>query len=653
MSGPSDRDLGMVRKITRRDLLDGALLTAGALSAAALGARAQTEAAYHPPALTGLRGQTDESFAVMHALRDGNLWDRAGSPQTTGETYDLVVVGGGISGLAAAFLYRQQAGTKARVLILENNDDFGGHARRNEFTARNGRKIVGYGGSQSLQTPSYFSPAVKQLLRDIAIDTDKFKSYYDQDWANRHKLRPAVLFTREAFGIDRLVRLTEIAAEWVPKTPFNDRAKRDLIELIDQPRDYLPGKSRAEKFDILSRTTYAQFLTDICSYDPQLVTYFQNSTEGYFGIGIDAITALDAWGDWEPGFDGMDLGNEPYRTMSASARRYLTDPDPYIFHFPDGNAGVARSLVRAMIPAALPGHGMASQVTTAADYGKLDVEGGPVRLRLNASVVKVTHDGAPGSAKSVTVTYMENGTLKTVAAGHVVLACWHRVIPYLTKELALDQIEALNDQQKVPLILANVLIRNWEALAKLGIRGFKSPSSFWHGAALDFPVSIGRYKFPATPRDPALLSLVKVPLGAKGSSPREQSRAGRRALIGLSFENMEREIRDMLGRALSEGGFDPAHDIEAITINRWAHGYAREYMRPWDAFWPDGKLPIETARKPWGRIAVANADSGAYAYANCAIDQAACAVRDLLGHSPHLPAYADFPGPPRGMVGLK
>ncbi|TMJ33809.1 MAG: NAD(P)/FAD-dependent oxidoreductase, partial [Alphaproteobacteria bacterium] len=229
----------------------------------------------------------------------------------------------------------------------------------------------------------------------------------------------------------------------------------------------------------------------------------------------------------------MDLGNEPYRTMSASARRYLTDPDPYIFHFPDGNAGVARSLVRAMIPAALPGHGMASQVTTAADYGKLDVEGGPVRLRLNASVVKVTHDGAPGSAKSVTVTYMENGTLKTVAAGHVVLACWHRVIPYLTKELALDQIEALNDQQKVPLILANVLIRNWEALAKLGIRGFKSPSSFWHGAALDFPVSIGRYKFPATPRDPALLSLVKVPLGAKGSSPREQSRAGRRALIGL------------------------------------------------------------------------------------------------------------------------
>jgi spermidine dehydrogenase len=655
MSGPSHRDqaLGLDRKITRRDFLDGALLTAGALSAAALGRAAQAETARYPPGLTGLRGQTRESFAVMHALRDGTFWEKAGAPQPTNEAYDLAVVGGGISGLAAAFLYRQQTGGKARVLILENNDDFGGHARRNEFTAGNGRRIIGYGGSQSLQTPSYFSPAVKQLLRDVAIDTDKFKSYYDQDWSNKHRLDPAVLFTKETFGSDRLVKLTAIAADWVPKTPLNDRAKHDLIELIDRPRDYLSGKSREEKFDILSRTSYAKFLTDICAYDPQLVTYFQDATEGYFGVGIDAITALDAWGDWEPGFDGMDLGEKPHRTMSASARRYLTDPDPYIFHFPDGNAGVARALVRAMIPSALPGRGMESLVATKADYSRLDIANNPVRLRLNASVVKVAHDGAPGSAGSVTVAYMENGTLKTVAASHVVLACWHRVIPYLTNELAPGQIEALNDQLKVPLILANVLIRNWKALAKLGIRGFKAPSAFWNGAALDFPVSMGNYKFAATPRDPVLLSLVKVSLGATGSSAREQSLAGRRALMGFTFEDMEREIRDMLGRALSAGGFDPARDIEAITINRWAHGYAREYMRPWDTFWPDGKLPIETARKPWGRIAIANADSGAYAYANCAIDQAARAVRDLLGHSAHLPAFADFPGPPREMIGLK
>ena len=132
----------------------------------------------------------------MHAIRDGSFWETAGTPEDTGESYDLVVVGGGISGLAAAFLYRQQAGDKAKVLILENHDDFGGHARRNEFTASNGAKLVGYGGSQSLQTPSYFTPAVKALLRDIGIDTEKFKTFYDSGWAEKRGLGGAVFFAR-------------------------------------------------------------------------------------------------------------------------------------------------------------------------------------------------------------------------------------------------------------------------------------------------------------------------------------------------------------------------------------------------------------------------------------------------------------------------
>jgi spermidine dehydrogenase len=235
----------------------------------------------------------------------------------------------------------------------------------------------------------------------------------------------------------------------------------------------------------------------------------------------------------------------------------------------------------------------------------------------------------------------------------VVLACWHRVIPHIFTELKPEQVEALNDQEKVPLVVANVLIRNWKALARLGIRGFIAPSGAWQGAVIDFPVSMGKYRFSENPREPVLLTLVKVPRAPKGLSPREQSRAGRRLLAGLSFAEMEREIRELLARALTEGGFDPALDIDAITIHRWAHGYAREYMRPWDRFWPDGPLPIEIARRCVGRVAIANADSGAYAYANSAIDQAVRAVRDLLGHSAHLPAFADFPGPPRNMLGLK
>ena len=390
----------------------------------------------------------------------------------------------------------------------------------------------------------------------------------------------------------------------------------------------------------------------ICGYDPQLVAYFQHSTEEYFGIGIDGTTALDAWGNYDPGFTGMDLGDMPYKTMSPSARLVLTDPDDYIHHFPDGNASVARAFVRAMIPGAQPGSGMEDLVLQPVDYSKLDDPANPVRLRLNASVVRVKHDGAPESAQSVTLTYVEDGRLKTVQAGQVVLACWHRVIPHITDELGEAQVEALNDQVKVPLVYANVLIRNWEAFDKLKISGFKTVNGFWNFAEMDFPVSVGSYKFADKPSDPVLLHLIKLPLSGDASPSRDQSTAGRYALVDLTFEEMEREIRDMLGRALAGGGFDPARDIEAITINRWSHGYALEYMRPWDAFWPDGPLPITTSRKPWGRIAIANSDAGAYAYAHSAIDQAGRAVKELLGDRANLPEFADFPGPPRDQIGL-
>ena len=652
-----DRQLGMDRPISRRDFLNGVALAAAGVAATALfpgAAQAQASAPAYPPKLSGLRGHSDLAMRIMHSVRDGQFWTNAPPVTPTGERFDLVVVGGGISGLAAAQLFRQQK-PDATVLILENNDDFGGHARRNEFVAGNGKTIIGYGGSQSLQTPSYFSPLVKTLLADIGVQYEKFETFYDSDWHEERGLGDAILFRAEDWGTeaDTLVVTGETAAEWVPNTPLNDQAKRDLIELMDAPPDYLPGKTRAEKLEQLSQTTYADFLTKICGYDPQLVQYFQHSTEAYFGMGIEGTTALDAWGNWNPGFDGMDLGDMPFKTMSPSGRLALTDPDPYIYHFPDGNAGVARALVRSLIPAALPGETMEDLVTQAVDYSRLDVDGDPVRLRLNSSVVRVKHDGAPEQASGVTLTYVEGEQLRSVAAGQVVLACWHRVIPYLTDEISAEQVEALNDQHKVPLIYTNVLLRNWEALDRAKISGFRDPGGFWSGAEIDFPVSVGQYRFADQPADPVVLHLSKIPLtGDPSMSAREQAAAGRQALMGITFEDMEREIRDMLQRALGPHGFNASRDIEAITCNRWSHGYALEYMRPWDQFWPDGPLPIETARQGWGRIAIANSDSGAYAYVHSAIDQAGRAVHELLGDEATRTDYSRFPGPPREMIGL-
>jgi spermidine dehydrogenase len=649
------KHLGMDRPITRRDFFDGvARSVAGAAALSVFGAGqasafTATENSDYPPASTGLRGQTEASRSVAHGMRDGTYWDSAGPVTDTGETYDLVVVGAGISGLAAAFLYRQQAGQDKRVLLIDPLDAYGGHAKRNEFTASNGQTLIGYGGSQSMQTPTYFSAAVNKLLADIGIEPARFETFYDQSWAEDRGLQSAVFFAREQWGEDRLVIQGDDTDAWIAQTPMNDKAKADLLALIDAPADYMPGLSPDEKLQKLSEITYKEFLLDYVKADPQLVDYFQTSTTGYFGVGIDACTALDARGNYNPGFDGMDLGEAVHPAHSPSGRLAFTDPDPYIYHFPDGNAGIAHALIRAMVPGAMAGTTMEDLVTEPADYATLDRADSPVRVRLNATVVKVAHDAGQ---TAVTVTYADAaGKPMAVTAGHVVLACWHRMIPYLTDELSAEQVTALNDQQKVPLLYTNVQLRNWQAFDALKIDGFRARGLFWSGAEIDFPVSMGRYAFADKATDPVILHLSKV-MVEPGLPAREQALAGKRALMELTFEELELSIRDMLDRALAGSGFDAARDIEGITVNRWAHGYAYEYMRPWDAFWPDGDLPIVTARQPWGRIAIANSDSGAYAYAHSAIDQAVRAVRDLLGEPDGAPAFAPFPGPPRDMLGL-
>jgi spermidine dehydrogenase len=639
----NDARLGMDQPITRRDFLDGAALVLGA---AAIGgcenasAPSSRPTAQNPARRLGDRGHHPGSHEVAHALRDGTFWKNAGAVQPTGESYDLVVVGGGISGLAAAVEYSRTAGARTRVLVLENHDDFGGHANRNEFVTRSGRVVIGYGGSQSLQTPSYFSPAVAGLVRSLDIDLEKFETeFFDESFTKRHGLAPSHLFCRELFGRDVLVRDSDDFKQWATLAPLSARARSDLIALVTSPRDYLPGKSAHEKRALLASMTYRQFLLDIVGVDPQIALLYQDSTAAYFGVGIDGTSALDACANGNPGFDAMALGELADPAMSPSGRLAYTDPDRYVYHFPDGNHGLARALVRELIPSALAGRKMEDLVTGSLRYERLDEPAARARLRLQSTVVRVREtDGA------IEVSYVRDGRLESVAAKHVVLACWHRVIPLIVPGLPSAQAQAMQDQHKVPLIYANVLLSNWHAFARLNIDSVQAVGHFWRGAELDFPVSIGRYRFPRTPDEPMLLHVPTV-LTEPGLPPRAQAAAGRRRLATLTFEELERSIRDLLARALGAGGFEPARDIEGICVNRWAHGYAYEYMRPWDSYWPNGPLPIEKARQRFGNIAIANADAGAYAYAHSAIDQAIRAVRELVGAPPSAPAFASRPGP--------
>lgn len=634
--------------ISRRDFLNGVAVTvagAGLLGGCQFAPPVRSAERY-PPRESPLTGQQDDAGNALHALRDGRLKAEPDGAQATGEHYDLIVVGAGISGLTTAHLFRQHHGDGARVLLLEAAADFGGHAKRNEFRAPDGRTIIAYGGSQSLQSPSRFSPLVRQVLSDLGVELQRFeREYFDQGWYQRHGLGSAVVFGREQFGRDAVVRQQQRAADWVPQTPLSEAAQRSLIDLLDAPRDYLPALSRQQKRDRLAALSYEHFLLEVCQCDAAVVLLFREASCDYLGVRADSCSALDAFAIGLPGFAGMDLGDEPDPRMSPTARLILQDTDDYIYHFPDGNAAVARALLRRLIPAAVPGASMAELALLPVDYQQLDRSSSPVRLRLNAGVIQLRHAGPVDEASQVDVLYQLHGKQYRVSADSVILACWHRVIPLLTDELSAAQVAALNDQQKVPLIYANVLLRNWQACKQLGAASFSLPGHFWPQFSLDFPVSVAGYRYPESTDQAIVVHFHKIVLAeAAGSSARQQAQLGRHQMAQMSFAELELQLRDALQRALGGSGFDAARDIAAITINRWAHGYSYEYMHNQDSYWPDGELPIYRARQAWGRVAIAGSDSGAYAYAHCAMDQAARAIRELIPDV-KLPAFSDFPGP--------
>jgi spermidine dehydrogenase len=348
-----------------------------------------------------------------------------------------------------------------------------------------------------------------------------------------------------------------------------------------------------------------------------------------FGVGIDAMSAQDAWGFGFLGFRGLNLEPGAGKGMNRDIIPN-EEAEKYFYHFPDGNASIARLLVRKLVPDVLPGNSVEDLITTKANYAKLDAESSPVRIRLNSTAVRVRHVGQADSAKEVEITYSRLGKLYTVRAPHVVLACWNMVIPYICAELPDRQKEALHSAAKVPLLYTNVALRNWAAFQKLGAMAVYAPSCYHTYFRLDLPVSIGDYHCSTQPDEPIVIHMLKTPC-KPGLPARDQHRMGRIELFTTEFETIERKIREQLARTLGPGGgFDPARDIAAITVNRWPHGYAYEYNSLWDKFWLEGgELPCEVARKPFGRIAIANADAGAYAYVDGAIDQACRAVQEI------------------------
>jgi spermidine dehydrogenase len=609
-------------------------------SAAAGASGLQEEAAYDPPAATGMRGSHPGSFEVAHALRDGAHWDDLGPEAETGERYDLVVVGGGLSGLAAAYFFRKEVGPEARILVLDNCDDFGGHATRNEFryATRNefrsgGRTLLINGGTINIEDLSAYDEPSQAMIRELGIDVGRYSEFNDEELYPSLGLRPGVFFDEETFGVDRLVVGHELELrEFLARTPLSEPARTDIARLHEDRVDYLPGRSLEEKTRALSQMSYLQFLTDLVKVDASAVPYYQTWRQGYWGIGNDALPAEMARVTGFPGFQGMGF---PDYEPSAGAFPVITPTSGQYFRFPDGSASIARLLVRSMIPTTAPGSSAEDIVTAQFDYTQLDRDGAPVRIRLNSTAVRVRHVGEDESSSEVEITYVRSGQARRVRGRSCVLACYNAMIPYMCPELPEAQREALSYALKAPRVYTSVLIRNWQAFQRLGLSDAFCPGSYHDVVGLGDPISMGEYRCPRTPDEPMALQLYRTPL-APGLPAPAQWKRGMAELQITAFEVFERKIRDQLARMLGGGGFDPARDIEAITVNRWPHGYVF-FQDPttdevaWTPDWPVQERPWLSARQPFGRIAIANCDAANYAMAEASFSEAHRAIRELLG----------------------
>jgi len=631
------------KNITRRDFLDGAAVaiatTAVSSSTIAATAVGGSEAAKglledspeasklidYPPSLTGMRGNHPGSYDNAHPL----AWNGE-APQSatdTGEEYDLIVVGGGLSGLAAACMFQRERGSDQRILILDNHDDFGGHAKRNEFES-NGKMLLGIGGSVNLEDPSGYSEETIGLLEEVGLDFKKLETAMEGDSLATLGDKSGLFFKTKS-GASKIV-----VGRWrrafhgygdykalINKLPLPQAEKKKIIQLSGNDWDYLVGLSIEERMDYLKTTPYHQFLSKKVGLSPDTLPLFDSWNRVLFGVSGTNISAHEAILTGSP---GLGVVGWPWEMVNS----YLFgDDEPFTtLLLPDGNATLARLMVRSLIPEVAPGNSMDDVAAARFDYSMLDRKDARVRLRLNSTAVN-----AQQKDDQVSVRYVRDGKPYTAKANHCIMACYNSIIPHICPQLPAEQKEGLKYGSKIPLVWASVVIKDNTPFKTAGAELYECPNGYFTIVTRSPTTKLRDYQAPNKSGDPMVIFMLHSPVSVDGAgqSARDLFRQARYKMLETPFETFEEEIRAQLTDLFAAHGFDADRDIEAITVNRWAHGYAYSYTDLDDSF-EDGSYPHEIGRRQSGRISIANSDAGASAYLNVAIDQAWRAVQEQL-----------------------
>ncbi|AXC14146.1 hypothetical protein ACPOL_4884 [Acidisarcina polymorpha] len=602
----------MDEQITRADHVDGHARTIDTASSEdSLLAAEQWDGYGGEGDYAKANGNTHAVMRAGHGIRDAVYSGRLNEAQAIEETLDCVVVGGGISGLAAAHLYTENTGRSKRCLILEDHAIFGGEARRNEFLV-DGQRLVANQGSAMFFPPMPLS-STQKFYESIGFDGRPFQY---QDWGGGQPVLPVAqtpyaeggphsgMFFGARFGHPEGLWLFDPWGKSLAGAPFPEPVKRELLRARKEKPAFSPPRSHG---DAVARALDKISLEDHLMQRDGLSrgtirTYMPYAANGA-GASADEISA---YADYAP-----DL-LFPWDDSSGAQM------------FPGGNTGIARLLVKTMLPNALPGPtGLGSVFAQKVDFTRLDREGDPVRIRLGATVAEVKHEG-----DAVRVTYAVKDRLFAVRARSVIMAggwsTW-RTIPDLPESYR----DAYRQFYRMPCLVMNVALRNWRFLAKMGI----TESQWFEGLGDSFAVrriaTFGGVPAAISPDDPTVLTM-KILFTEPGLPLAQQATRGRMRMLSTSYEEFERRIREQFTLMFARAGFDARRDIAGIILNRWGHAYL--CAQPGFFFGRDGKpAPREIIRSaPFGKIAFANSDLSGIMDHRASIAEADRAVKQIL-----------------------